>query len=131
MGDGFSVGDDAKVTLVGLSFFLDGVDITDSLPVDAPWVVQDRYVTLTGLLADGSVFGFDLFAVDRPGEDFFAPDATLILRRVIPEPGAGVTLLVLAAGGAVRRPRPASMTDRRQAVHALHNRRDRWAACPP
>lgn len=66
------------MNLFGTQFVLDGTDITDSLSVNVPFTVNDRDVTLSGLLHDGSPFSFDLKR-EYVGfsEDYFHPDATL------------------------------------------------------
>ena len=48
----------------------------DNLQVGQPFVVADRDVTLTGVLADGEPFSFNLTSTFSPN-DFFSPDATL------------------------------------------------------
>ena len=98
VGDNFDASDESTVNLVGLSFILDGVDISNQLPFDELFTVEDRDVSLSGLLADGSPFSFDLnTSYDLSIGDFFSPDATLTL-RLVPEPGAGLLALLGAVG---------------------------------
>ena len=102
IGVGFSARDGSTVNLVGLSFFLDGENIDDRLTPDVPFVLDDRDVLLSGRLADGSVFDFELNTIDSFGQfDFFSPDATLTL-RLIPEPTTAA-LTLLGVVGLVRR----------------------------
>jgi hypothetical protein len=99
---GGSIGDDfdamvgSTVNLFGTSFFLDGVELVD-LVLDEAFIITDRDVTLTGVLADGSVFAFDLNSANAVGEDFFNAGATLTV-TLVPAPGAAG---VLAIGGLV------------------------------
>lgn len=44
--------------------------------------ITDRNVTLSGVLADGSAFAFDLNSAFVPGTDFFATLATLTVTLV-------------------------------------------------
>jgi len=69
------------VNLSGTEFYIDGAPL-DDLVFNAPFTLMDRDVTLSGLLADGSSFLFDLNSNFVVNEDFFSPDATLTLTLV-------------------------------------------------
>lgn len=97
---GGSVGDHAyaasgsTVNLFGLSFFLDGVEFS-GLALDEPFIIIDRDVTLSGLLADGSAFEFDLNSTFTSDRDSFQTGSTLTV-TLVPAPGAAG---VIAIGG--------------------------------
>ena len=78
MGDLFRAKSSSNVNLFGSDFALDGV-LLDNLSSGEAFTVLDRDVTLSGLLADGSAFSFDLNSVAIPGsrEDAFDSSATL------------------------------------------------------
>ena len=61
------------INLFGTDFVLNGVPLVGSMTID------DRDVILSGLLADGSAFSFDLNSTFTLDEDFFSPYATLTL----------------------------------------------------
>jgi len=90
----------SEVNLFGTEFFLDGV-LVSSLVLDQAFILDDRDVNLSGILADGSSFSFDLNSVNGfSGGDFFDSNATLSLTRVstsVPEPSS--LLLIGLAGG--------------------------------
>ena len=108
IGDGFRANNGSTVNLVGLSFALDGEDFGDELTLGQPFTLHDRDVSLSGLLADGSQFNFELNSIFQSSEDFFSPGTTLTL-RLVPEPGSAVVTLlgivVLISPGAFRRQR--------------------------
>jgi len=83
LGDFFGANSGSQVNLTGTEFFLGGVELT-GLPFGVPQTIADRDVELSGLLADGSLFGFDLNSTVIPTEDFFAADALLTVTRVSP-----------------------------------------------
>jgi hypothetical protein len=60
------------------------VDITASLVPNVASGISDRDVTLSGLLADGSPFDFELFSQNFSGRDYFHPDAFLSVTLVVP-----------------------------------------------
>ena len=72
MGDEFNANSGSMVT----EFSLDDVPL-DSLVAGEAFTINDRDVTLSGLLADGTPFEFDLNSTTNFFEDSFAPDATL------------------------------------------------------
>ena len=76
IGDDFDAVSGSKVNLVGTQFVLGGVDITATLSLYLPFTITSRNVILTGLLADGSPFSFNLKSSDS-NSDFFATGATL------------------------------------------------------
>lgn len=73
-----------EVNLYGTQFVLNGLDITDSLTPYTPSLISDRDVTLSGLLADGSPFSFDLNSEFASGEDVFELGAILHLILILP-----------------------------------------------
>lgn len=78
----FSLG--AELNLTGTDFEIDGVDIP-GLVFDQPFIVNDRNVTLSGVLTDGSQFSFDLNSQFVSNEDFFdAIDATVRVTLIEP-----------------------------------------------
>ncbi|MEM7626136.1 MAG: PEP-CTERM sorting domain-containing protein [Planctomycetota bacterium] len=94
VGDGFLAFSGSTVNLFGTSFVLDGAELTD-LTLGEAFTITGRGVTLSGFLADGSAFEFELnigFAFDQ---DLFAPDATLTI-TLVPEP---TSILLLGLGG--------------------------------
>ncbi|MDC0935470.1 PEP-CTERM sorting domain-containing protein, partial [Pirellulales bacterium] len=94
VGDFIFVDKDGTVNLFGSQFVLDDIDITASLTLNEPFPIKVRDVMLSGLLADGSAFSFNLkSSVDMYGEpaDFFDPGAILTV-TLVPEP---TTVLVL------------------------------------
>ena len=68
--------DGSTVNLIGSDFVLDGVSLDGLVPGEA-FTIDARDVSLTGLLADGSEFGFDLNAGFQTNQDFFANGSTL------------------------------------------------------
>ncbi|MEM8866121.1 MAG: hypothetical protein AAGF31_11310 [Planctomycetota bacterium] len=91
IGNAFAAFGGSVVGIAGKEFAIDGVGLNDLTP-DDPFVVDDRDVTLSGLLADGTPFAFDLnrsFALDQ---DHFHPAALLTL-TLVPEPATGTLVL--------------------------------------
>ena len=77
--DGFAATRGSTVSLFGQQFAIAGEDITDSLAPNVPELVVDRNVTLSGVLADGSEFSFDLNRAQVDGEDHFPGNANVQL----------------------------------------------------
>jgi hypothetical protein len=71
---------------------LDGVPIPGLVP-NVPTLITQRHVTISGLLADGTPYDFQLNTGFDPSHDIFPVGATLRV-TVVPEPAA----TVLAAG---------------------------------
>lgn len=86
VGGGFDANSGSTVNLFGTSFILDGVELTN-LVLGEAFTITDRNVTLTGVLADGSVFDFDLFDSFVFPEDYFDTNASLTV-TLVPTPGA-------------------------------------------
>ena len=76
----------SEVNLFGTQFVVDGTDITNTLNPNAPFIIDDRGVIFSGLLADGSPFSFDLGC--------FSASATLTA-TLVPEPSSFVLLVAL------------------------------------
>ncbi|MEN0019391.1 MAG: hypothetical protein AAF747_00750 [Planctomycetota bacterium] len=106
VGEMFAAFTDSTVNLFGTSFFLDGAELTE-LVLGEAFTIADRDVTLTGILADGSAFDFDLNTslTDSVvfGNDFFDTNAVLTV-TLVPTPGAAAAL-VLGGFVAARRHR--------------------------
>jgi hypothetical protein len=75
------------VYLFGTEFFLNGSDISNSMDADVPLRITQRNVTLSGTLADGSPFSFDLYSTDQTGRDYFRPGYILEITLVSGIPG--------------------------------------------
>lgn len=83
----------AVVELTGRQFSIDGVDITPSLLPNVPFTIEQRDVNLSGVLADGSEFSFDLNSNSTGrGSDHVSQFADLTI-SLIPEPSAAALLL--------------------------------------
>ena len=59
IGDTFEAFTDSIVNIFGSAFFIDGVEL-DTLTPGETFTIANRDVTLSGLLADGQTFSFDL-----------------------------------------------------------------------
>ena len=81
----FDVDPGSTVNISGSEFFVDGLEL-DTLPSGEAFTITDRDVTLSGLLANGEPFSFDLNSteVTFPPSGFFSSDATLTVTRVSP-----------------------------------------------
>ena len=101
VGDIFAL-DDSEINLFGSDFFLNNLSLDESLLLNEAFTISDREddLILSGLLADGTPFSFNLRTGDLAdpdfdfGDDFFDPDATLTvtLVSVVPEPSSLVLL---------------------------------------
>ena len=96
IGDFFDAFSGSEVNLFGSDFFLNDLSLDDILSFNEAFTILDRGedVVLTGVLADGSLFSFDLNFFAFEGEDFFDADATLTVTLVsaVPEPNSLVLL---------------------------------------
>lgn len=90
IGSGFAVVDESEINFVGSDFFINDVPIDDMLTIGTFFEISNRGITLSGLLADGSEFSFDLNSSRVDGEDFFDPSSLV-----------GVTLVSTALLGDV------------------------------
>ena len=107
VGDAFAAFDGSEVNLLGSEFFLAG-ELIDASTLDGAFTISDRAVTLSGILNDGSLFSFDLNAIESSGNDFFAPGATLTVTVAsVPEPSSALALLGLGGLTMLRRRRTA------------------------
>jgi len=77
-------GNGSEINLFGIDFVLDGVPLTPSLLQNQPRVVSERGVTLSGTLADGSPFSFDLNPNSNSASDVFPAQALLSIALVNP-----------------------------------------------
>ena len=73
-----------ETNIFGTQFILDGLDITSTLITNLSSIITARDVTLSGLLADGSPFSFDLNSIISTGADYFDPTAILAITLVQP-----------------------------------------------
>ena len=71
IGNEFAVVDESEINFIGSDFFIDDVAIDDMLTIGTFFEISDRDITLSGLLADGTAFSFDLNSNNDDGEDFF------------------------------------------------------------
>ncbi len=78
----FEADNNSVVNLIGRDFLIDGTPVTGGMAYDIPTEVLDRDVVLSGILADGSAFSFDLNSARTPGADFFDPDTTITITLV-------------------------------------------------
>ncbi|MEO0531035.1 MAG: hypothetical protein AAF266_10750, partial [Planctomycetota bacterium] len=78
----------------GTEFFLDGTSV-EGLAEGTSIDFEQRDAILTGTLADGSDFRFDLSSTNTTFGGFFSPDARLTLFRV-PEPTTASLVMLLA-----------------------------------
>ena len=89
IGDNFHAFRESTINLYGREFILDGVSLGATLRIDNAFTINDRDVVLSGRLADGSAFSFDLNSSVFPpntDQDFFRPDATLTVTLVSTPP---------------------------------------------
>jgi hypothetical protein len=70
-----------EINLFGTEFFLGGVEIA-GLVMDQPFTITDRNVTLSGILANGSPFSFDLSTTLSFDRDFVTADTLLTVTLV-------------------------------------------------
>lgn len=95
-GDSLGANSGSMVSIIGTEFFLDG-NMVDLEP-GTPTLITRRDASLTGILADGSDFGFDLSSI--------SPDAHFTLNLVpVPEPASFVAISLVAAAIGGRRMR--------------------------
>lgn len=81
IGAAFHAYSGSELNLVGTAFALNGTRL-NSLDIGAPMLITSRDVTLSGMLADGSSFSFDLNSTRATLEDYFSPNATLTITLV-------------------------------------------------
>lgn len=75
----------SDIHVFGKQFMLDGVDVTSSLEQNVAFTITQRGVSLTGILADGTPFGFVLNPSSGVSSaDVFDPLATLSVTLVLP-----------------------------------------------
>ena len=91
VGDAFSGAGEAEVNIFATQVFLDGIELTFLVP-DEAFTIDDRDgAVLSGTLADGSAFEFELIEFDVNGDifpdtDSFCEDATITVTLVMPQP---------------------------------------------
>ena len=84
IGDDFDVFASSEVNFFGRQFVLDGNDITGTLTTNTPFTITDRNVTLSGILADGTAFSYDLNSTNSSEQDYFDNLATLTTTLIQP-----------------------------------------------
>lgn len=75
----------SQLNLVGSQFSIDGV-VIDGLTPETPFVVEDRNVELSGLLADGTEFSVDLYWIAFLTRDYVS-NGSLLTLTLVPDPG--------------------------------------------
>ena len=95
IGDGFLATTGSEVNIFGTEFFLNGTPLSD-LILDQPAEIPERGENgvLSGLLADGTAFDFELTENTTFPNRGIGPGATLTVTLVaaVPEPGSALTL---------------------------------------
>lgn len=76
VGDFFDANSGSEVNILGSAFSINGEPL-NMLQAGQPFTITGRDVTLSGVLADGEPFSFDLNSTPYSDQDFFSPDATL------------------------------------------------------
>ena len=79
MGRRLQASADTQVNIVGHSFAVNGVYLDHGLSVGESLVLEDRDVSLTGILGDGTPFIFSLSHYNFYQLEYFDPDMTLTL----------------------------------------------------
>jgi hypothetical protein len=79
--NGFKAYPGSAVNLFVREFSINGVEV-DDLALHEPNLVTDRNVTISGILADGTDFDFDLRTRSEMSRDFFSPLAKLSVTMV-------------------------------------------------
>lgn len=94
----------SQLNLFGNQFFIDGVSLDLG---GAPLIVNDRDVTLSGILADGSPFSLLLettnFLLEIP--EVLIDSTSTVTVTIVPEPTSPVFLALLSVMGITRRRR--------------------------
>lgn len=88
IGDKLEVFSGGRLDIFGSAFFIDGQPLEGLLPGEPFEVTQRGGAVLSGVLADGSPFAFDLNATpppDAPLADVFYGSAVLTVTPVLPE----------------------------------------------
>ena len=105
IGDNFVADGGATVNFLGTEFFLDGVPVSTTF--NQAVTITARDVELSGVLADGQSFSFDLnqslVAAVLNGEDFFSTGATVTVTVLEPSSAALATLGLAMMGFRRRR----------------------------
>ena len=83
LGVGFTADSGSEVNILGEQFFIDGLEL-DTLELGQAFTIFDRDVTLSGILADGQQFSFELNSNSLIGQDFFDPNATVTVTLTKP-----------------------------------------------
>ena len=77
------VGADGDVNFLGRSFNLNGLPL-NALTLHEPFVIEDRNVVLSGVLADGAPFSFNLNSASSSNASYFDLLATVTVSLVLP-----------------------------------------------
>ena len=105
-GNTFDAFSGSTVNFSGSEFFIEGVAL-DTLAIAQAFTITQRDIELSGLLADGEPFSFNLNSNDSISGDFFSPEATVTvtLFSSVPEPSSGALITTVVAIGFIRRRR--------------------------
>jgi hypothetical protein len=103
--DNFFITSGSEVNFFGSEFQIDGSVLNNLLPGET-FTITDRDVTLSGVLAGGEQFSFDLNTARSPGNDFFSPEATLTVTIAVPEPTSLTLIAMVLTMGFAQRRRP-------------------------
>lgn len=82
LGDNFNANAGSEFHLLGNEFLLDGVAL-DELQPNVRVLIEQRGGELSGTLSDGTAFSFDLNAEDGFNQDYFDPQATVTIMRLV------------------------------------------------
>lgn len=114
IGDFSALTEESVTNIFGQLFILDGVPLSN-LEIGEAFKITARDVVLSGLLADGTPFSFDLNAKSTPRADYFSREATLTVTLVaVPEPQSVIPIalsgwLILSVRHADEKKRPLSI----------------------
>jgi hypothetical protein len=94
IGSAFRALEGSHVNIIGSHFLVDGVELNPPDDINEIMVTQ-RNVTLSGILADGQPFRFDLNDIpDQIGSaDYFSPGAEILV-TFVPEPPCWVIIAI-------------------------------------
>jgi len=82
VGSFFDANPGSRINLFGTDFAINGMSLDNELTICGTLTIVDRDVTLSGRMADGRAFSFELNSVNNDNSDFFAPTATLTVTLI-------------------------------------------------
>ncbi len=89
------------VNLFGTEFLLDDTPLPE-LALGQTLIINDRDITLSGTLADGSPFSIELNSTGSPAQNYLLPSATLSV-TLVPEPSALMLTMFVVYSISIRR----------------------------